>query len=341
MLSNPTTMTDLERDLMGLRRYPPVLQQLNMTWRFIRRWPVIPMSILAVLIFCGIFAPALSTHGEAAGGIRDRHYPPIWMQDDRYDKLREDGETPFNCLWTAVLGNPENTRRADVCNFHIFGTDHSGRDVYSRMMHGARISLWVAAIALIFGFVVGTSMGVIGGYAGGWIDEIITRAVDIWQALPFLMVALVCVLIFGQSTILLLALMAALSWVPFVRVIRGQTLTIKNQAFVDLARVAGCSTPRILIRHIVPGVINTAVVIATLIVGSLILAEAALSFLGAGVPAPDATWGSMVSEGRGYISTAWWPTILPGLAIFMVVMSLNFTGDWLRDRLDPRLQQIG
>ena len=154
------------------------------------------------------------------------------------------------------------------------------------------------------------------------------------------MVALVCVLIFGQSTTLLLALMAALAWNPFVRVIRSQTLTIKNNAYVDLARVAGCSTPRILLRHILPGVINTAVVIATLSVGSLILAEAALSFLGAGVPAPDATWGSMVSEGRGYISTAWWPTVLPGLAIFLVVLSLNFTGDWLRDRLDPRLQQI-
>ena len=222
-------ISELERDLLGMREYPPVLHQLNMAWRFIRRWPVIPMFILSVLVFCGIFAPALATHGEAAGGIRDRHYPPVWMQDDRYDKLREEGEAPFSCLWGAVLGDPENTRRADVCNFHLFGTDHSGRDVYSRMLHGARISLWVAAIALIFGFVVGTTMGVVGGYAGGWIDEIITRAVDIWQALPFLMVALVCVLIFGQSTVLLLALMAALSWVPFVRVIRGQTLTIKER----------------------------------------------------------------------------------------------------------------
>ncbi|MYE54642.1 MAG: ABC transporter permease [Chloroflexi bacterium] len=334
-------ITDLERDLLGMREYPPVLQQLHLAWRFVRRWPVIPLIILSVLVLCGIFAPALATHGEAAGGIRDRHYPPIWMQDDRYDKLVEEGISPASCLWGAIKGDPETTRRVDVCNFHIFGTDHSGRDVYSRMLHGARISLWVAAIALLFGFVVGTTMGVVSGYAGGWIDEIITRLVDIWQALPFLMVALVCVLIFGQSTVLLLALMAALSWVPFVRVIRGQTLTIKNDAYVELARVAGCSTARVLIRHIVPGVINTAVVIATLIVGSLILAEAALSFLGAGVPAPDATWGSMVSEGRSYISTAWWPTVLPGLAIFMVVLSLNFTGDWLRDRLDPRLQQIG
>ena len=175
---------------------------------------------------------------------------------------------------------------------------------------------------------------------GGWLDEVITRLVDIWQALPFLMVALVCVLLFGQSLILLLCLMIALSWNPFVRVIRSQTRAIKNEPYVDLARVAGCTLTRILLRHILPGVINTAVVIATLSVGNLILAEAALSFLGAGIPPPTPSWGGMVSDGRSYLSTAWWPTVFPGLAIFMVVMSLNFTGDWLRDRLDPRLRQL-
>ena len=223
---------------------------------------------------------------------------------------------------------------------HILGTDHTGRDVFSRMLYGARISLVVAAIALLSGFITGTTLGILSGYSGGWVDEVITRIVDIWQALPFLMVALVCVLLFGQSTVLHVCLMVALAWNPFVRVIRSQTLVIKNEPYVDLARVAGCSQVRILIRHILPGVINTAVVIATLSVGSLILAEAALSFLGAGVPSPTPTWGSMVSEGRGYLEVAPWPTIIPGLAIFLVVMSLNFTGDWLRDRLDPRLRQL-
>lgn len=336
-----TPLSEIEQQLLGTRPRPPVVKQVRTAWLFSRRWPVVPMFILACLIFAGIFADALATHGDRAGGIRDRHYPPVWMQDDRYDKLIEEGVNPAQCLFDALRSDPDEISRAQACKFHLLGTDHAGRDIYTRMLYGARISLVVAAIALLSGFIAGTTLGIVSGYAGGWIDEIITRLVDIWQALPFLMVALVCVLIFDQSTVLLLALMAALAWNPFVRVIRSQTLTIKNQAYVDLARVAGCSTARILIRHILPGVINTAVVIATLSVGSLILAEAALSFLGAGVPAPEATWGSMVSEGRSYISTAWWPTVFPGLAIFLVVLSLNFTGDWLRDRLDPRLQQIG
>jgi len=301
-------MTPKDRNLLGIRDYPPVVRQLRAVWMFTRRWPTLPMIVLGTLIFAGLFAPLLSSHDPYAGGIRNRHNPPIFMEDSKAE--------------------------------HLFGTDHAGRDVFSRLLFGARISLVVGAIALTFGFLVGTTMGVVSGYAGGWIDEVISRIVDIWQALPFLMVALVCVLLFGQSLQLLLVLMALLAWNPFVRVVRSQTLSIKNEPYVDLARVAGCSTPRILIYHILPGVLNTAVVIATLAVGNLILAEAALSFLGAGVPSPTPTWGAMVNEGRNYLSSAWWPTVLPGIAIFLVVMSLNFTGDWLRDRLDPRLRQL-
>ena len=313
-------MTEIERDLLGEREYPPVISQLRSGWLFMRRWPAIPMAVLATLIFCGIFADVLATHDPYSGGLMTRHQPPPWLPD--------------RMIHDSIMV------REEVRSEHILGTDHSGRDVFSRMIHGARISLIVAGIAIVSGFITGTTMGILSGYYGGWVDEVITRLVDIWQALPFLMVALVCVILFEQSTRLLLFLMVALAWNPFVRVIRSQTLVVKNQPYVDLARVAGCSPIRILIRHILPGVINTAVVIATLSVGSLILAEAALSFLGAGVPSPTPTWGSMVADGRAYITSAWWPTVLPGLAIFMVVMSLNFTGDWLRDRLDPRLRQL-
>ena len=320
MSNSNMEMSQIERDLRGIRNRPPVVRELHASWQFMRRWPVIPMAVLALLVFCGVFAPALATHDPYSGSIRSRQLPPPWMPDR---------------FVSDVLIVNEETRSQ-----HILGTDHTGRDVYSRMLHGARISLVVAAIALLSGFITGTTLGILSGYSGGWVDELITRLVDIWQALPFLMVALVCVLLFGQSTVLLLCLMVALAWNPFVRVIRSQTLVIKNEPYVDLARVAGCSQVRILIRHILPGVINTAVVIATLSVGSLILAEAALSFLGAGVPSPTPTWGSMVAEGRNYLEVAPWPTVLPGIAIFLVVMSLNFIGDWLRDRLDPRLRQL-
>ena len=314
------TLTEIERDLLGMREYPPVIRELRSAWQFMRRWPAIPMAVLALLIFCGVFADILATHDPYSGNLRTRHQPPPWLPDGMiHESLRVNEEA-----------------RSE----HLLGTDHTGRDVFSRMIHGARISLVVAGIAIVSGFITGTTLGILSGYYGGWVDEAITRLVDIWQALPFLMVALVCVILFGQSTVLLLFLMVALAWNPFVRVIRSQTLVVKNQPYVDLARVAGCSPIRILIRHILPGVINTAVVIATLSVGSLILAEAALSFLGAGVPSPTPTWGSMVSDGRAYITSAWWPTVLPGMAIFLVVMSLNFTGDWLRDRLDPRLRQL-
>ena len=206
-------MTQIERDLLGMREYPPVVSQLRTAWMFMRRWPVIPMTVLAALIFCGIFAPLLATHDPYGGqdaGLRSRHIPPPWAPE---------GD------WLGV-GDPaqEATRSG-----HYLGTDHTGRDVYSRMLFGARISLVVAGIALVSGFITGTTLGIVSGYSGGWIDEIITRIVDIWQALPFLMVALVCVLLFGQSTVLLLALMAALAWNPFVRVIRSQTLVVKNQ----------------------------------------------------------------------------------------------------------------
>lgn len=294
--------------LPGARERPPVVKQLAATWDFLRRWPVIPGFVLIVLVLVGIFAPWIAPHSTRTGGIRDQHIPPAW---------------------TA-----EGTRE------HLLGTDHAGRDVFSRVLHGARISLAVAAISLITGFLFGTSIGLASGYAGGIIDEVITRVVDIWLALPFLMVALVAVLIFGQSLTLVLVLLALLSWVSFVRVVRSQTLQLKTSDYVSLAHVAGASHFRIMFRHILPGVINTAVVIATLSVGTLILSEATLSFLGAGIPAPTPAWGVMVAEGRNDLHTAWWPTVFPGVAIFLVVMSLNFLGDWIRDRFDPRLRQI-
>ena len=197
----------------------------------------------------------------------------------------------------------------------------------------------VVAIALSTGLVVGTALGLIGGYFGGVWDEIIMRAVDIWAAVPFLLLAITVAVVLGASFTVMASLLVLLTWSGFVRNIRAEVLIIKELDYVKIALVAGASTPRILIRHIFPGVMNTMIVITTLNVGALILAEATLSFLGAGIPGPRSTWGLMINEGRSYLSEAWWITVFPGIAIFLVVMSMNFLGDWMRDYFDPNLRQ--
>lgn len=296
--------------------HPPVIRQLAATWTFVRRWPVIPGAVIILLVIMGAFGPYIAPHDPVIASALNRHIPPVGMELCLGLKCKAGS-------WT-----------------HPLGTDHVGRDVLSRIIVGSRISLIVAALSLVVGLIVGTSIGMISGYLGGIFDEIITRIVDIWLALPFLMVALLVVLIFGQSIGVVFLLLAVLSWVGFVRVVRAQTLQLKEMDYVALARIAGASPARIISRHVLPGVINSAIVIATLNVGNLILAEATLSFLGAGIPPPTPAWGVLISEGREYISTAWWQTAFPGVGIFLVVMSLNFLGDWARDRFDPRLRQL-
>ena len=296
--------------------HPPVIRQLAAAWTFVRRWPVIPGAVIILLVIMGVFGPYIAPHDPVIASALNRHIPPVGMELCLGLKCKTGS-------WT-----------------HPLGTDHVGRDVLSRIIVGSRISLIVAALSLVVGLIVGTSIGMISGYLGGIFDEIITRIVDIWLALPFLMVALLVVLIFGQSLGVVFLLLAVLSWVGFVRVVRAQTLQLKEMDYVALARIAGASPARIILRHVLPGVINSAIVIATLNVGNLILAEATLSFLGAGIPPPTPAWGVLISEGRQYISTAWWQTAFPGVGIFLVVMSLNFLGDWARDRFDPRLRQL-
>ncbi len=276
--------------------------------RTLRRWPVLPIIILVMLAVTGIFAPALAPYSPIRPDVVNRAAPPFWY----------DG------------GSME----------HPLGTDHLGRDLLSRIIYGARVSLMVVAISTSSGLILGTTLGMLAGYFGKHLDEIIMRLVDIELAVPFILVALVIVVVLGQSFAVLMGLLALLAWTPFVRNVRAEVLSLKTRDYVSLAKVAGAPTWRILVRHILPGVINTVIVIATLRVGQLILAEATLSFLGAGIPPPTPAWGAMVSDGRGYLNTAWWISVLPGTCIFLVVMSFNFIGDWLRDRLDPRLRQL-
>jgi peptide/nickel transport system permease protein len=222
----------------------------------------------------------------------------------------------------------------------LLGADQFGRDVLTRIMHGARISLTIVAIVSVVGIVVGTAYGLISAYRGGLVDELMLRLVDMYYAIPFLLLALVTVIVLGKDMKVTIGLLALQSWPPFVRLVRAEVLSLKERDYVLSARVCGASATRIMARHLLPGVINTVIVIATLRVGQIVLTEAILSFLGAGIQPPRPAWGVMTSEGRNYLNDAWWIAFFPGLAIFMLVVSLNFIGDWFRDRFDPRLRQL-
>jgi peptide/nickel transport system permease protein len=295
---------------------------LPTAWKLLRQWPILPGVVMGLLVISAIFAPLIAPSDPRTQSLADRNHEPVW------------------------LGDPEPTERdikrgVDKSGLYRLGADPVGRDILTRVIFGARVSLQMVSVALISGTVIGTALGLIAGYRGGWIDEVISRVVDFWLALPFIMVAMVAAVVWGQSFILILILLALLSWSPFVRNVRAEVMSLKQRDYVNMARVSGASDWRILMRHLLPGVTNTIVVIATLRVGGLILTEASLSFLGIGIPPPTPAWGLMVAEGRQWLTTAWWISFFPGLAIFLVVMSLNFFGDWLRDRLDPRLRQIG
>ena len=298
---------NVEQTAGAAAQVAPTPQQRLTLWYILRRWPILPVTLLALLAVMGIGADWIAPNDPIDQSLPDRNARPLYQD-----------------------GSP-----------YFFGGDHVGRDVLSRVIHGARVSLSVMAVALSAGMLIGCGLGLLAGYAGGFIDELITRIVDIWMGFPFLLLALVAAIIVGASFQVVMVLMILVAWVSFVRNVRADVLVLKESGYVALAKISGASTMRILVRHILPGTIGTITVIASLSVGNLILYEATLSFLGAGIPAPTPSWGNMVSEGRDYLQTAWWTSVIPGTALFLTVMSLNFFGDWLRDRLDPRLRQLG
>jgi len=223
---------------------------------------------------------------------------------------------------------------------HILGADPLGRDLLSRIIHGARISLLVAGVSIGVGLAGGVTLGLVAGYFGGWWDEIIMRLADTSRAVPFILIALVAAIVWGQRLSVILAILAFATWPIFARQVRAEVLVLKHLDYVSFASVAGASSLRIMRRHILPGLLNTVIVLATLQVGALILTEAILSFLGAGIPPPTAAWGVMIADGQKYLTDAWWVSFFPGVAIVLTVMGFNFMGDWLRDFLDPRLRQL-
>jgi ABC-type dipeptide/oligopeptide/nickel transport system permease subunit len=276
--------------------------------QIMRRVPWIPICIISTMIFMAVFAPLLAPWSPIDQTLPDKLLPPFWV---------EGGSMKY-----------------------ILGTDAFGRDILSRLIYGARVSLIVAVLALTAGGGTGLTIGIVAGYFGGTVDNLLMRLVDAAFTFPAILFALLLAVTMGQGLPTLITAISLLLWASFARVIRGEVLALKQRDFVALARVRGCSSIRIMLTHILPNVLNTFMVLVTLNIGVVIIAEASLSFLGAGIPPPTPTWGLMISEGRGRIADAWWVSIIPGIAITLLVLSVNLFGDWLRDRMDPRLRQL-
>ena len=278
------------------------------TWR-IGDFPVIPTAIVGTLVFVAVLAPFLAPHDPEIGTLGARFKPPAWQQG---------GTTEF-----------------------LLGTDHLGRDVLSRLMFGARVSLIVGTTAVLVAGSIGTFLGILSGYLGRWVDHVIMRITDTWLALPGLTFAIFLAAIVGPSMWNIVIILATVYWTRYARVIRGEVLSLKEREFVRLAVVAGVSKWTIMRRHILPNVINTALVLASLQLGVVIVTEAALSFLGVGVPPPQPAWGLMLADGKkGLMAGYWWLTVLPCTCIALLVLSSNLLGDWLRVKLDPQLRQL-
>jgi peptide/nickel transport system permease protein len=271
--------------------------------------PFFPLLIIGGITFAAIFANQLAPHNPEVGILTDRFHPPFWQAG---------GSTQY-----------------------LLGTDQLGRDVLSRLIFGARISMIVGFTAVIVAGFIGTVLGIASGYLGGWVDQVVMRITDTWLALPALTFAIFLAAIVGPSMWNIVIILGAVYWTRYARVIRGEVLSLKERGFVRLAIVAGCSQRTIMIRHILPNVLNTAIVLGTLMLGVVIVAEASLSFLGVGVPPPKPAWGLMLADGKeGLMVGYWWLTVFPGCCIMMMVLSANLLGDWLRVKLDPQLRQL-
>ncbi|MFK5635870.1 MULTISPECIES: ABC transporter permease [unclassified Ornithinimicrobium] len=223
---------------------------------------------------------------------------------------------------------------------HLLGTDGLGRDVLSRLIHGTRISLIVGFSAVLLSAVIGIAVGLVSGYVGGWVDSLLMRIVDAWLAFPFLLLAIAIVAVLGRGLDNIVIALVITGWVLYARLVRGETLSLREREFVLSARGLGASPMTIMLKHILPNCMAPILVVATLEVGVVIVTEASLSFLGLGASASEPSWGAMLSDGRAYLTRAWWLATLPGLAIFGIVLAVNILGDSLRDALDPRHEKL-
>jgi peptide/nickel transport system permease protein len=272
------------------------------------RLPWVSIGIIGVFVLCGILANLLAPADPYHQSLRLRFLPPVWVEGGR---------------WSNVLG-----------------TDVLGRDLLSRVIFGARVSLAIGVVTVLFAGAIGTTVGLVSAYHGGRVDDLLMQVTDATMSVPIILLALILGVTVGPSVQNVVISIAAILWARFARVIRGEALTLMERDFIAQARIAGSSATRILAVHLFPNILNTLVVLFTLQVGYVIVVEASLSFLGAGVPPPQPAWGSMISEGRQVLNTAWWVASFPMAAICMLVLAFSLLGDWLRDRLDPKLERF-
>ena len=285
-------------------RHPPSFLTLALRNRMI----VLGGLIVLVICIATILAPVLSVPDPLAIDVGLRLEPPEW------------------------LGGPPG---------HIFGTDGLGRDVVSRILYGGRVSLLYGASAVLVAGTIGTTLGLVTGYFGGRIDSVVMRLADIQLGFPQILLSIGIISALGRSSIALIGVLSLSGWVVYARTVRGVVLSIKEKEFIEAAKVLGCTNTRIMLRHVLPNVLSPVLIIATMQVATMIMLEASLSFLGLGVQPPAPSWGSMMSEGRGYLNVAWWVSTFPGLTLSALVIGINLLGDGLRDVLDPTLRTEG
>jgi len=278
--------------------------------RIFRDVPFVPALILALLVLSALTADLIAPHDPtlpiSGAGINS---PPFWMEGGST-------RTPL-------------------------GTDFQGRDELSRLIHGARVSLLVAVTGTAVAGGIGLILGILAGYLGGWVDQVVMRVTDAWLALPSLVFAIFLAALLGPGVFNIIIVFGLIYWTRYARVMRGEVLSLRERDYVRLAQVAGLSHWKIIVRHIVPNVLNTWMVLASLTVGVVIITEASLSFLGLGVPPPTPAWGLMLAEARRTLMGGqWWLTVFPGICISVVVLAANLFGDWMRVRLDPRQRNL-
>ncbi len=263
------------------------------------------LLVLAIVVTTALFAPVLTPHDPAAQDILNRLLPPM--------------------------------ARSEI-GLHVLGTDALGRDLLSRLMVGARVSLLVGIAAVTVSALVGVTVGLVAGYEDRRFGRWLMGVADVQLAVPFLVLILAVIAVLGPSLVNLILVLGVAHWVQYARVVRAETLALREREFVQAAQALGARTIRILVRHLLPNLTSSIIVISSLLVARMILYEASLSFLGLGVPARIPTWGGMIADGRSYMGNAWWVAAIPGFAIFMTVVAINLVGDRLRDLLDPKLR---